>query len=807
MYNINIWEILRGDILKKLKSIILIFITIATVFFNNIVAFADDDGYYIKNMKVEVEVNDARQYIITETIDVYFNENRHGIIRKIPISDDEDYSIKDISVANEQYEVESNKNEVKIKIGNAKKEVKGKKRYIINYTLDNYADELNDGDYVYLNILGAQWDTTIKKYKAIIKYPEEAKLERFTLYSGEYGDDENDFIKIVKKQNKVVLISKDEIPANNPVTIYAKFNEGAFKNAKKYQYPFVVKNNETNIKINNKQEYLVSSSYIVDVLKNDESCTINLWDDHNLEYKSKIEDVKINNKNIIIDKENNNIILPKEQGRYEFNVQYKVIPVLHSDTNIIINSWYKNIKVEKLNYKITSYSKVRGIKNDISYKDYDIVVDDNVVSFKNSNDINKKEAIYLNLDVDKNLYSRNISRSIILAVVLGATMCILNIFIYFKYCRKKKIPIKKDIYTTEFNSAEVGYIIKGRVANKDILSLIPYWGSKGYLKIESVSKKKNIFKFTKLKDLDENHKDYEKKMFNSIFNEGDGTVVTTEQLKGIINLEINKVKNSIPKTFEGKRSLNNIKTIIFSVLSFIISLIPIVVVSINKTLEYNESLDYLIQVLAVNFVLSIILYCASIYVSKTIYYKEIKLGTKFILNGSLLSATIISFITLYSIEIPIQYTIIITVLSYINILVSGFMPCKSEYAIENISNILGFKYFINNVEKKKIEAMIEEEGEVFYDILPYTEVLGISSIWCDKFKDITMMSPKWYYGSNTDTGYYDYYMITAMTGSLNSIYDDVSTPPQNNNTLSNNNSYFSGGFSGGGTGGGGGSSW
>ena len=70
-----------------------------------------------------------------------------------------------------------------------------------------------------------------------------------------------------------------------------------------------------------------------------------------------------------------------------------------------------------------------------------------------------------------------------------------------------------------------------------------------------------------------------------------------------------------------------------------------------------------------------------------------------------------------------------------------------------------------------------------------------------------MMSPKWYYGSNTDKGYYDYYMITAMTGSLNSIYDDVSTPPQNNNTLSNNNSYFSGGFSGGGTGGGGGSSW
>lgn len=103
MYNINIWEIIRGDILKKFKCVILIMITMATVFFNSIIALADDDGYYIENMKVDVEVNDARQYMITETIDVYFNESRHGIMRNIPTSSvDENYDIKDIAVTNDQ---------------------------------------------------------------------------------------------------------------------------------------------------------------------------------------------------------------------------------------------------------------------------------------------------------------------------------------------------------------------------------------------------------------------------------------------------------------------------------------------------------------------------------------------------------------------------------------------------------------------------------------------------------------------------------------------------------------------------------
>ena len=67
---------------KKILYLLAVFLCFFS--FNFYTAFADDDGYYIKNMDVKVDANDKREFKIKETIDVYFNEERHGIIRTIP---------------------------------------------------------------------------------------------------------------------------------------------------------------------------------------------------------------------------------------------------------------------------------------------------------------------------------------------------------------------------------------------------------------------------------------------------------------------------------------------------------------------------------------------------------------------------------------------------------------------------------------------------------------------------------------------------------------------------------------------------
>ncbi|CDM69821.1 Hypothetical protein CM240_2704 [Clostridium bornimense] len=83
--------------MKKIKSICIFTVLLIMVFSNTFFVMADDTGYYIKNYNVDVVVNDKRQCIVTETIDVYFNEKRHGIKRDIPIvSSIEDFAFSEI---------------------------------------------------------------------------------------------------------------------------------------------------------------------------------------------------------------------------------------------------------------------------------------------------------------------------------------------------------------------------------------------------------------------------------------------------------------------------------------------------------------------------------------------------------------------------------------------------------------------------------------------------------------------------------------------------------------------------------------
>lgn len=44
--------------------------------------------------------------------------------------------------------------------------------------------------------------------------------------------------------------------------------------------------------------------------------------------------------------------------------------------------------------------------------------------------------------------------------------------------------------------------------------------------------------------------------------------------------------------------------------------------------------------------------------------------------------------------------------------------------------------------------MVAENPSYFYDILPYTYVLGVSKKWVEKFESLIYQPPNWYRGSN-----------------------------------------------------------
>ena len=115
-----------------------------------------------------------------------------------------------------------------------------------------------------------------------------------------------------------------------------------------------------------------------------------------------------------------------------------------------------------------------------------------------------------------------------------------------------------------------------------------------------------------------------------------------------------------------------------------------------------------------------------------------------------------------------------------------------------LGKIKGFKQFLTLAEKPKLEELVEENPSYFYDILPYTYVLGVSKKWISKFDDIVTSPPSWYIGVS-----FDNFSLIALTNSINrSMYSASSS-----HSPSSGGSFGGGGFSGGGFGGGGGGSW
>lgn len=78
--------------------------------------------------------------------------------------------------------------------------------------------------------------------------------------------------------------------------------------------------------------------------------------------------------------------------------------------------------------------------------------------------------------------------------------------------------------------------------------------------------------------------------------------------------------------------------------------------------------------------------------------------------------------------------------------VAALVRHRTESYIKALGDLLGFKNFLEVAEKEKLEMLLEENPQYYYDILPYANVLGVSDKWENKFKDLTVQPPEYVVG-------------------------------------------------------------
>lgn len=128
------------------------------------------------------------------------------------------------------------------------------------------------------------------------------------------------------------------------------------------------------------------------------------------------------------------------------------------------------------------------------------------------------------------------------------------------------------------------------------------------------------------------------------------------------------------------------------------------------------------------------------------------------------------------------------------------IPKRTPYGNKIFGKLKGFKRFLETAEKPQLEALVNENPEYFYNILPYTYALGVSETWMKQFETIAMQAPDWYIGYNTfDMHEFNHFMNDTMESAQSAM---SSSPASDSGGGSSG-----GGSSGGGSGGGGGGSW
>jgi len=161
------------------------------------VAFADQ-YYNIKNYDVKIDVAEDNTYAIRETIDVYFNQARHGIYRDIPIRNyGYSHKIEGLRVYDPltrqsiPFEGSQSGSEISLKIGNPNEYVAGDQTYRIEYTYDGGDDRILDYDEFYFNLIGNGWDSTIDSVTFRVTMPKSFDSSKLNVTVGRAGSTDN----------------------------------------------------------------------------------------------------------------------------------------------------------------------------------------------------------------------------------------------------------------------------------------------------------------------------------------------------------------------------------------------------------------------------------------------------------------------------------------------------------------------------------------------------------------------------------------------------------------------------------------
>ena len=225
---------------KILIGIFVVIMYLVLLIPNQSLAATQNSEYTIQSYDINMVVNEDNTFDITENITAYFNVQKHGIYRKIPLKNSitrtdgtkssNKAKITDISV-NENYTTYNENGYKVIQIGDENKVFTGLKSYTIKYKYAIGKDPLKDADELYFNLIGDQWDTSINDVSFTITMPKSFDQSLLGFSSGNVGSTDSSNVTYSVNGNTIEGNTINTLYAGESLTIRLTLPEGYFVGA------------------------------------------------------------------------------------------------------------------------------------------------------------------------------------------------------------------------------------------------------------------------------------------------------------------------------------------------------------------------------------------------------------------------------------------------------------------------------------------------------------------------------------------------------------------------------------------------
>lgn len=628
---------------------------------------------------------------------------------------------------------------------------------------------------------------------------------------------------------------------------YIKPSQNSYYN----NYDYVIDSYNINIKVNENNTYDVRETieayfnipkhgiYRTIPLTN----TITRLDGTTNKNRAKISNVKISDK-YMTSRENNNYkikigdanVTLTGKKQYEISYNYNIgkdrsknydelyFNIIGSEWDTVIGNITFTITMPK-DFEENKLGFSKGYVGSTDSSKITYSVDKNVITGHYYGVLNPGEALTVRTELPEGYFVNagyQMDLLTYLLFIIPVSCLLFSIFLWYKFGKDEQVIETIEFYPPEgFNSLEIGYLYKGYADNEDVTSLLIYLANKGYIKIIEKEQKSlfditNSFEIIKLKDYDgdnDNEKDFLKGLFKhsslssvpdfvnieqSSENIDGFQTVTQSDLYNSFYITMNTILNNI-NSKTNKKKIFETTTSNKSIIIIVMLLLSLLTIMSIPTFEYAGLGELAITLFLTLFYVPF--YAVGLSKSIPKVFRMFWLGFtmihSFVFFCTMPVMSAIKEETIFLIGFLLGMVCIIGI-----IICFKSMPKRTKYGNEILGKIKGFKTFLETVEKDKLESMVMQEPTYFYNILPFTYVLGISDKWINKFESISLQAPDWYYSSS---GFSVNRFGTFMNNTMSSARNSMSSSPSSSSGGSGGSS--GGGSSGGGSGGGGGGSW